>query len=217
VTLNIWYAVVLMASILSMVVITHFGYRMGVKSQIKLNKLSENDAREFSAKEQLLGYIWRDMGHLELSYIGKLYKLTRAMITGNVAMIRAREESFVKDFEEAYETIKDRDPESKDSIDYIYDFDIPVMLRAWIIMMNLPALESETFRSAGIVPSIYAKYKRDWVRLVMASRLGDVGISYSIDSDTGYDKRVMLSDLSEFTDKRPKVIMGKKRRRKMSQ
>jgi len=45
----------------------------------------------------------------------------------------------------------------------------------------------------------YATYKGKRVRLVMASRMGDVGITPNLDAERGYSERVYIPELSEFS------------------
>jgi hypothetical protein len=47
--------------------------------------------------------------------------------------------------------------------------------------------------------ALYATYKGKRVRVTMASRLGDVGIMYKLAKDRGYDVRVFLPDLTDFS------------------
>jgi hypothetical protein len=49
-------------------------------------------------------------------------------------------------------------------------------------------------------PILYAKYNDKQVRITMASRLGDVGVTEDLTRERGYDKRVCVDDLSDFTD-----------------
>ena len=50
-------------------------------------------------------------------------------------------------------------------------------------------------------PKLYADYGDKRVRVVMASRLGDVGITYDLSKDVGYDERVYVEKLTNFSDK----------------
>lgn len=49
-------------------------------------------------------------------------------------------------------------------------------------------------------PRCFADYNGYRVRLTMASRLGDVGISPMLEGNSGYRERVSLADLSNFGD-----------------
>ena len=49
-------------------------------------------------------------------------------------------------------------------------------------------------------PQLYADYEGKRVRVTMASRLGDVGITTDFTRDMGYDRRVPVSQLSNFSD-----------------
>lgn len=59
-------------------------------------------------------------------------------------------------------------------------------------------------------PKLFATYngegwrgveKGDRVRVVMASRLGDVGCTKNLNADTGYQLRTSIDNLSEFSDR----------------
>lgn len=50
-------------------------------------------------------------------------------------------------------------------------------------------------------PVCFADYREKRVRLVMASRFGDVGITEQLDTCHGYDRRVFVFNLSNFSDK----------------
>ena len=52
----------------------------------------------------------------------------------------------------------------------------------------------------GEYPTLFADYKGKRVRVVMASRFGDVGITSNLDAEHGYDTRVSLAELSNFSD-----------------
>ena len=49
-------------------------------------------------------------------------------------------------------------------------------------------------------PQLYADYEGMRVRVTMASRLGDVGITTDFTRDMGYDRRVPVSQLSNFSE-----------------
>lgn len=48
-------------------------------------------------------------------------------------------------------------------------------------------------------PPLFAKHDGKPVRVVMASRFGDVGITEKLDAENGYSLRVMVGELSDFT------------------
>ena len=59
-------------------------------------------------------------------------------------------------------------------------------------------------------PKLFATYngegwrgveKGDRVRVVMASRLGDVGCTKNLEADSGYQLRTSVDNLSEFSDR----------------
>lgn len=51
----------------------------------------------------------------------------------------------------------------------------------------------------GDAPPLYATYEGRRVRVTMASRFGDVGITTDLSRRYGYDRRVYLPDLSDFS------------------
>lgn len=99
--------------------------------------------------------------------------------------------------------------------DYIDDESQPLCLRQFLKYNRLPAV----CKQAGVAhrfeniekeliqyiwtdpePVLYAKYGGRRVRVVMASRFGDVGITYSLDSSRGYDLRTTLDTLTDFKE-----------------
>ena len=53
---------------------------------------------------------------------------------------------------------------------------------------------------------VWAVYQGKWVRLVMVSRFGDVGLSHNLDAESGYFVRVALPELDQFTNQRPTQV-----------
>lgn len=51
----------------------------------------------------------------------------------------------------------------------------------------------------GNAPPLFATYNGTRVRVVMASRFGDVGITDDLAATAGYSKRVFLPDLTDFS------------------
>lgn len=84
--------------------------------------------------------------------------------------------------------------------DYIDDPTQPAVLRAFLDRARMPAhgmLVKEPF------PKLFADYKGQRVRVTMASRLGDVGIRFEFDKEDGYAERVLVSQLTNFSDTPP--------------
>ena len=50
------------------------------------------------------------------------------------------------------------------------------------------------------VPVLFARHEGCPVRVTMASRFGDVGITEHLDAEHGYGKRVAVEDLTDFSD-----------------
>jgi hypothetical protein len=49
-------------------------------------------------------------------------------------------------------------------------------------------------------PDLFADYEGERVKAVMASRFGDIGITKNLDAKTGYMARVMVGELTNFSD-----------------
>lgn len=92
-------------------------------------------------------------------------------------------------------------PEFKHCDDYIHDASIPKCLRLFLLVNRMPAIDMMLFRECGLKPQLFATYGELRVRIVMASRMGDVGISTNFDKEDGYFTRVPVSALSDFSDK----------------
>lgn len=81
--------------------------------------------------------------------------------------------------------------------DYIDDESAPAALRAFLGRARSPA---HGHLSAEPYPKLFADHDGQRVRVVMASRLGDVGITADLDAEFGYQTRVPVEDLSNFGD-----------------
>lgn len=83
--------------------------------------------------------------------------------------------------------------------DYIDDLSQPECLRVFLDYARSPA-----YSQLRIIPrpKLFANYKGKRVRVVMASRFGDVGITSKLHAEHGYERRVSVSELSGFSDKR---------------
>lgn len=83
--------------------------------------------------------------------------------------------------------------------EYIDDEAQPSCLRAFLDHCRAPA--HGMFQDSPR-PKLFADYEGKRVRVTMASRFGDVGITTSLHDEYGYEKRVAVSALSNFSDKR---------------
>jgi len=80
---------------------------------------------------------------------------------------------------------------------YIDDNTQPAVLRAFLRRAREPGhglLASDPY------PKLFADYKGQRVRVVMASRFGDVGITSQLKKEVGYETRVAVADLINFGD-----------------
>jgi hypothetical protein len=95
--------------------------------------------------------------------------------------------------------------EFKHCDDYIDDETQPKCLRQFLRYCRWPAsyqIRAERLRIKK--PILFAdwqryKNKKKRVRLVMASRFGDVGIARDLNAESGYDWRVPVETLSNFS------------------
>jgi hypothetical protein len=82
--------------------------------------------------------------------------------------------------------------------DYIDDYWSPMVLRWFLFINRLPASEKILCLANGVNPVLFATYEGKTVRVVMASRLGDVGITSDLKAELGYEKRVTVDQLGNF-------------------
>lgn len=90
--------------------------------------------------------------------------------------------------------------------DYIDDEAAPEVLRRYLTRARAPG---HGLTSAEPFPELYADYDGKCVRVVMASRFGDVGITTILTDPLRYEARVAVEDLSGFRDTpdgRPKIM-----------
>jgi hypothetical protein len=86
--------------------------------------------------------------------------------------------------------------------DYIHDPSTPLCLQYFLLVHRLPAVDGCIITAYKGEPECYATWKgTKRVRLVMASRFGDVGITPRLKDRNGYTARVSLDELSDFSDK----------------
>jgi len=84
--------------------------------------------------------------------------------------------------------------------DYIGDPSNPMCLRWFLFVERLPAVEKMMCYANGVKPKLFANHAGKRVRVVMASRLGDVGITGNLAAENGYSARVPVSELCNFGD-----------------
>lgn len=83
--------------------------------------------------------------------------------------------------------------------DYIHDSRAPKCLRFFLLVRRLPAIDTMLMRDCGVDPKLFADHEGKRVRVTMASRLGDVGITTQLSQDMGYETRVPVEELSNFS------------------
>lgn len=79
----------------------------------------------------------------------------------------------------------------------LHDYKLPVMVRGFIAAHDQPATYKMALREAGYLPKLYGRYQGEPVRVVMVSRLGDIGISRE-DKEHGYFTRCSIYDLTDY-------------------
>jgi len=79
--------------------------------------------------------------------------------------------------------------------EYIDDETAPRELRAFLARARQPAHGA---LDASPYPELYADYAGIVVRVTVASRFGDVGITTQLEQDHGYEVRVHVEELKNF-------------------
>ena len=82
--------------------------------------------------------------------------------------------------------------------DCIDDLTLPECIRLFLLVNRLPAIEKHLVVNKYGEPKCFADYHGERVRLVMASRFGDVGITSDLKAEHGYQSRVQIDALSNF-------------------
>jgi len=75
-----------------------------------------------------------------------------------------------------------------------------VQVRAWQLGVKEPKLYATVSTPNESHCNKYGVKNGDRVRVVMASRLGDVGITTNLDAENGYKVRVNIEELKDFSD-----------------
>jgi len=91
-------------------------------------------------------------------------------------------------------------PEFRHCDEFIDDETQPLCLRKFLRYCRWPAIYQFRAHRLGITkPRLFANYGGKLVRVVMASRFGDVGITGDLEADSVYDLRVAVGDLINFS------------------
>ena len=88
-------------------------------------------------------------------------------------------------------------PETKHCDDYIDDPTAPAVLRKYLAFARAPA-HGQLLPEPH--PRLFADHDGRRVRVTMASRMGDVGITTDFTADLGYELRVPVSQLGNFAE-----------------
>ena len=97
--------------------------------------------------------------------------------------------------------------EPKHCDDYIRDKSQPKALRAFLLFKRIPAAwqYGKWLEKGWPEPKLFAKHHGRKVRVVMASRFGDVGITRDLGAERGYTKRVFIEELTGFVSKQSEL------------
>lgn len=87
--------------------------------------------------------------------------------------------------------------EPKHCDDYIDDETAPLVLRTYLDRARSPA---HGHADLSPYPKLFATHLGKRVRVTMASRFGGVGITEDLEKEEGYQKRVAVEELSDFSD-----------------
>lgn len=83
--------------------------------------------------------------------------------------------------------------------DFAADYQRDAAARWFVFINRLPVSLRQLVRVRGLPdPVLFADYQGKRVRVVMASRLGDVGITDDLTATNGYKCRVGIDELSNF-------------------
>ncbi len=91
------------------------------------------------------------------------------------------------------------EPRGRQNEDAMRDYSLPAIVRGFIAINSGPATETMAIREAGFMPRLYGTHEGERVRVVMVSRMGDIGISRD-DKEHGYFKRCSIYDLTDFSE-----------------
>lgn len=109
------------------------------------------------------------------------------------------------------------EPQPKHCDDYIRDKSFPMCLRIFLLHHRVPAswrfkwMDRSETSPKWKIPVCFAtmpahrgpgggKKKASRVRLTMASRFGDVGVTKDLDQESGYQARVAVEQLTDFSE-----------------
>lgn len=88
-------------------------------------------------------------------------------------------------------------PVTRHCDDYIDDPSTPDPLRKYLARARMPG---HGMLVADEYPRLFANHKGKRVRVVMASRFGDVGITSKLKNELGYETRVTIDQLDAFSE-----------------
>ena len=115
-----------------------------------------------------------------------------------------KEDAFIANYEQwprpLVQKIGEPEPNEGHCDIAIHKYGYPLCLRYYLLVERLRAIDRCLIVERYGEPVCFADHEGQRVRLKMASRFGDVGISADLTTPHGYDKRVAVKDLSNFSD-----------------
>lgn len=83
--------------------------------------------------------------------------------------------------------------------DFIDDYRTPEYTRAFLLCLRLPAMQKIAFRHFMAGRRLFCTHAGERYRVVMASRMGDVGLSKNFDVEDGYSLRVPPTECTDWS------------------
>jgi hypothetical protein len=82
-----------------------------------------------------------------------------------------------------------------------FGFEYPYCLRYYLLFKRLSASDQNVVKKSVGEPTCFANHNGKRVKLVMANKMGDIGITENLLSNKEYQKRVNVLELSDFHEK----------------
>jgi hypothetical protein len=80
----------------------------------------------------------------------------------------------------------------------VYDWTVLTAVKAWLNVFRTPAFMQSCCKEWLASQVITVEYEGTRYRLVGCSNMGDVWLAADLNRESGYDKRVMVDDLSNW-------------------
>lgn len=90
-------------------------------------------------------------------------------------------------------------PKGRDNESALYDDKLPAIVRGFIAINMGSAVETEAIEEAGFMPVLYGRHDGKACRVNVVSSLGDVGVSYDLERRHGYNVRVSIYEVTDYS------------------